>query len=224
VHEQIDGMLNEKQRDLLNAIDERAKHLLSLANHILDLSKIEGGQLSIQYDTHDIDLLCRSSLLFIRRFAWNKGVEIVYSNPASKLSMYTDGSRLKQILVILLHNAVKFTPTGGCITLLVKPRESKQEIEFVVQDTGIGIDEHHMSGVFNPLIPSETRLPQNHEGTGGVGLALVAALTDILGGNVAVESARHAGSKFTVTLPLGSAPTDQSHHHASVSDKLPLQD
>jgi len=205
--EQISDRLTEKQRNALSVIDESGRHLLSLINDILDLSKIEAGHMTVQNDVHEVDLICKSSLLFIRQMALKKEIEVSYRNPDSTLLLYTDGTRLKQVLVNLLNNSVKFTPNRGRIGLEVRVNEQRNEIEFLVRDTGIGIAEENMSRLFKPFVQLDSSLSRQYDGT-GLGLALVASLTDMLGGSVSVQSVLEKGSTFTVTLPLVASQSE----------------
>ncbi|MAT38441.1 MAG: hypothetical protein CL946_02425 [Ectothiorhodospiraceae bacterium] len=198
--EQLGQRLNEKQRNSLLTIDESGRHLLKLINDILDLSKIESGHLSVQKEEVELDLLCQSSLLFVRQQALKKDIDLNYKISDRRLSMQSDSTRLKQILVNLLNNAVKFTPRGGQITFEVQGYEERNTIEFSISDTGIGIEPEHMSKLFKPFVQLDSSLTRQYEGT-GLGLALVASLTDLLGGSVRVDSEPGKWSRFTVTLP-----------------------
>lgn len=195
------GPINEKQLQILGMIESSGRHLLSLINDILDLSKIESGQMELSLDSVTIEMLCQSSLQLIKQQARKKHLEVLYQSTTNKKTMWADVRRMKQILVNLLSNAVKFTPSGGKIGLDVEINAAGDTITFTVWDTGIGISNDHMDKLFKPFVQIDSSLAREHEGT-GLGLALVARLSEMHGGSVGVESVLNKGSRFVITLPL----------------------
>ncbi len=220
--------LLEQRRDPLTAYQERSlrivqssgSHLLELINDILDLSKIEAGKFTHYPDVISISETCRSSLAFVREQAVHKSITITYEQEADVSTMYADPRRLKQILINLLNNAVKFTPERGHVTLQVHADPGQDRIQFSVIDTGIGIALEDLRQLFVPFKQVDSRLTRDYEGT-GLGLALVQKLTDLHGGSVDVESEVGKGSRFTINLPLGLDGLAQEEFKEISAERLP---
>jgi PAS domain S-box-containing protein len=202
--EQRRDPLTGYQQRSLEIISSSGHHLLDLINDILDLSKIEAGKFDYFPQIVDVDTLCRSSLSFVKSQAVKKSITINCMLEASGLMMLADPRRLKQILVNLLTNAVKFTSEHGQITLRVHADAEQGVIQFSILDNGIGIAPQDLSRLFQPFVQVDSRLNRQYEGT-GLGLALVQKLTDLHGGSVEVESEVGVGSCFTVNLPWRQA-------------------
>ncbi len=200
LQEQVYGGLNVRQQRALIHIEESGRHLLSLINDVLDVSKIAAGKLKLEAGPVAVDSLCQAALIFVRPAIFSKQQELVTDfDPAVKV-IYGDERRLKQILVNLLNNAVKFTPSGGCIGLRVQGNATDELVQFTVWDTGVGIATDEMSQLFEPFVQLDSRLSRQYEGT-GLGLALVYRMTKLHGGSVSVSSEVGSGSQFTVALP-----------------------
>ena len=137
--DEITGPINERQRRYVSTIDMSGRHLLALINDILDLSKIEADRMTLDLEEYRRRRVCRSCLLFVKDQAVRKSLQVDYASDASGLQMAADARRLKQMLINLLTNAVKFTPEGGRVTLNVHAEPDADRIAFAVQDTGIGI-------------------------------------------------------------------------------------
>jgi len=193
------GSLNDYQQRSLQIIEASGHHLLELINDILDLSKIEAGKLVFYPQPVFVDELCRSSLAFIKAQAAKKSIMITYTNQSTVSSIFADSRRLKQILVNLLTNAVKFTPENGHVTLRVGTKLEQDLIQFSVIDDGVGIAPKDLQRVFQPFVQVDSSLNRMHEGT-GLGLALVQKLIDLHGGSVQVESEVGKGSCFTINV------------------------
>ncbi len=198
--EGIYGPLNERQRASLKNIQESGNHLLELINDILDLAKIGAGKDDLVLERVDVEELCQSCLLMIRQAAANKNLKVSLQQDTRVIEITGDQRRLKQILVNLLGNAVKFTPAGGKIGLEVSGDAEQQFVRFCVWDTGIGIAPDDLARLFQPFVQLDSRLSRQYEGT-GLGLALVQRLVDLHQGSVMVESEPGQGSRFTVALP-----------------------
>jgi PAS domain S-box-containing protein len=198
--EEIYGPLNERQRRSVDVVIESSRHLLTLINDILDISKIGAGKFELVYEWFMIESVIRSSLDLIRTAAQKKHIEINFRKDVHVSKIYADERRLKQILFNLLMNAVKFTPDGGKIGLEVLADSEQGTIRFAVWDTGIGISKKDMGRLFQPFVQLDSGLARQHPGT-GLGLALVYRMTRMMGGSVSVESELHHGSRFTVALP-----------------------
>jgi CheY-like chemotaxis protein len=205
--EQIRGPLNERQTRSLQTIQESGHHLLSLINDILDLSKIEAGKLELQIESVSVQGICETGLQFVKEMAHKKQLHLTFEGNDQPLRIEADPRRLKQILINLLNNAVKFTPDGGEVRLQLIADERQNLIRFVVQDSGIGISAENMKKLFKPFIQLDAGLARQHEGT-GLGLALVGRLVELHGGSVQVESEGipGLGSRFTVSLPWQHLP------------------
>lgn len=197
--EQRRGPLNDYQQKSLQIVEASGHHLLELINDILDLSKIEAGKLDFFPQSVLIEDLCRSSLAFIKAQAAKKSITIVYDNKSAVQEIFADARRLKQILVNLLTNAVKFTPEYGHVRLQVNTRREQELIQFSIIDDGIGIASKDLQRLFQPFVQVDSGLNRLHEGT-GLGLALVQKLTDLHGGSIEVESEVNKGSRFTINL------------------------
>jgi PAS domain S-box-containing protein len=201
LEEQIFGEMNEKQLRAVRVVEESGRHLLSLINDILDLSKIEAGKFDLSIQDISVKAVCNSSLIMVKQAAHKKEIN-VYSNIDKSLDkIRADERGMKQILVNLLSNAIKFTPEGGKVGLDVTLTQDGSSICFAVWDTGIGISEKDMEKLFKPFIQLDTSFSREQVGT-GLGLSLVYRLTEMHGGSVSVESDVGKGSTFRVRIPL----------------------
>jgi PAS domain S-box-containing protein len=198
--EQRRGSLNEHQQNSLHIIESSGHHLLELINDILDLSKIEAGKFDYYPETISIDQISHASLAFVKIQALKKSIKLRYESDPLVSNLYADPRRLKQILVNLLTNAVKFTPERGQVILRVHASPDENLVQFSVIDTGIGIAEKDLPKLFKPFQQVDSQLNRQFEGT-GLGLTLVEKLTDLHGGSVHVQSEDGQGSCFTINLP-----------------------
>jgi signal transduction histidine kinase len=198
--EQRQEPLSEQQQKSLEIIATSGRHLLELINDVLDLSKIEAGKFDYYPQAIEVNALCQSSLSFIRGQAMRKSIDVRYEEDKTVDKIHADPRRLKQVLVNLLTNAVKFTPENGMVTLQVRSDADRDLIQFSVIDTGIGIAREDLNKLFQPFSQVDSSLTREFEGT-GLGLALVQRLTDLHGGSVEVESEPGRGSRFTVSIP-----------------------
>ncbi len=201
------GKLNEKQLKTVEHIDTSARHLLSLINDILDLSKITAGQLELQLGPVNVTAVCNASLVFIKEIAAKKKIKVLFVADNNIDTLVLDERRFKQILVNLLNNAIKFTPEGGRVILEVEGEKCRNLVHFNILDTGIGIPENQIERLFQPFVQIDGSLSRSHEGT-GLGLSLVHKLTEMHGGNVNVKSTVCKGSQFIVSIPwlIGETP------------------
>ena len=197
--EALYGPLTEAQEKSLQIIQQSGRHLLVLINDMLDLSKIGAGQLELILDEVEVEPLCKSSLEQIREAARKKNMIVSTSIDPQVKVVWADARRMKQILVNLLNNAIKFTPVGGAIGLAVTADHEKKQVHFTVWDNGIGIPTEKMQLLFKPFIQLDSRLARNYEGT-GLGLALVYKLVELHNGGISLDSEVGLGSRFTVSL------------------------
>jgi PAS domain S-box-containing protein len=198
--EHIAGPLNEKQNRYVKTISESGTHLLSLINDILDLARIESGQVVLNITEVDVQQICQASLRMINQQALKKEQHITFDIDEEIGAIWVDERRLKQVLVNLLSNAVKFTPAGGELGLTVQGDRQEKVITFTVWDHGIGIRDSDLARLFQPFVQLDSSLAREAPGT-GLGLALVAQMVRLHGGSVRVVSQLDEGSQFTITLP-----------------------
>jgi signal transduction histidine kinase len=201
---QVYGDLNERQLKCLKTIESSGNHLLELINDILDLAKIESGQIKLEYAPTSIPQLCQSSLSFVKQQALKKQIQLHMIIPPHLPTIQVDERRIRQVLINLLNNAVKFTPDGGHVRLevMLLTLESNQEyVRIKVTDTGIGIAPENIDKLFKPFIQIDSALNRKYEGT-GLGLSLVKQIVELHGGRVELTSELGVGSCFTVDLPI----------------------
>lgn len=200
LQEDVYGPLTERQRKSLETIEESGRHLLVLINDILDLSKIEAQQMELTFGSVGLDGVSQASLRMVKELAKRKNIKLFNTATNAPASIRADERRLKQILVNLLNNAVKFTPDGGQVGLEITGDEAHKVIHFTVWDTGIGIAPEDQQRLFQPFVQIDSRLSRKYSGT-GLGLSLVARLTEMHQGSISLTSAEGQGSRFTITLP-----------------------
>jgi PAS domain S-box-containing protein len=200
------GELNPKQKRFVNHIREGSTHLLQLINDILDLSKIEAGQLELRRGDFEIKDAFPEVLSTIRQQATAKHIRI-NQNMETNLIVYADRLRFKQILYNLLSNAVKFTPNDGRIE--IDCHGGRNMVSMSVADTGIGIRIEDQAVIFEEFRQVEGAAGTTQEGT-GLGLAITKRLVEEQGGVISLESDFGKGSRFTFTLPAGLEGTEDA--------------
>ena len=211
--DQLYGPLQEQQIKVIETIHESGSHLLTLINDILDIVKVEAGKMELAWDLVPVAQLCEASLRLIGPSARRKRQQVSFKISSEAGLLRCDARRLKQLLVNLLGNAVKFTPEEGSIGLKVKIDKRRRQICFQVSDTGIGIPKELQSKLFQPFVQLDSQLTRRYSGT-GLGLALVYRMTELHDGRVSVESTPGKGSVFSVHLPwkpkqdLDASPAD----------------
>ncbi len=204
--EAVFGEINNRQLNALNTIETSANHLLLLINDILDVAKIEAGQIELEYGFVSPSELCRSSLQFIEQQAMKKHLKLTTQISQLLPEIWLDQRRMRQVLINLLSNAVKFTPEGGRVMLMVNcwqdPDAPKHPgfLRFTVKDTGIGIAATDIPRLFQPFSQIDSALNRQYTGT-GLGLTLVKQIVDLHQGQVGLTSEVGQGSQFTVDLP-----------------------
>jgi signal transduction histidine kinase len=197
------GEINEKQQEYLEDILSSGNHLLSLINDVLDLSKVEAGQVELEINPFSLSEALERGVVMVRERAMTDGVQLVLElDPAAEL-VEGDERRIRQVIFNLLSNAVKFTPSGGRVEL--KSARLDGEVQVSVIDTGPGIATEDQERIFEEFQQTEAGAGQ-HEGT-GLGLALSKRLVELHGGRIWVDSEPGNGSAFVFTLPTRRAST-----------------
>lgn len=193
----------------LDKIDESAHYLLGLINDILDMSRIESGKLAMEQTVFHLNaVVCEVSSL-IRPQTLEKQLEYQMKTQIIQPWVKGDSLHLKQVLVNLLGNAVKFTPKGGKITLTVR-QEENGDVTFSVKDTGIGVSPENQTRIFQSFEQAESSTARNYGGT-GLGLAISSSLVRMMGGAIQLDSTPNQGSDFyfTVRLPMTQPPENK---------------
>jgi len=198
--ERLFGELNEKQAEYTDDILTSGRHLLSLINEILDLSKVEAGRMELELATFDLPLAIDNARTFVRERATKHGITLDVTVDERLGEFVGDERKIKQILLNLLSNAVKFTPEGGRIG--IKAKQADGAVEISVSDTGIGIAPEDQPKIFEEFRQVGGDYAHKVEGT-GLGLTLAKKFVELHGGKIWVESEVGKGSKFTFTLPFG---------------------
>ncbi|HZM36970.1 MAG TPA: GAF domain-containing protein [Burkholderiales bacterium] len=197
--ERMFGEVNEKQVEYLKDIHESGRHLLSLINDILDLSKIEAGRMELELSSFHLPSAISNAMTLVRERAQRHGIQLGMQIDPRLGGFEADERKVKQILLNLLSNAVKFTPDGGRVDVVAKLDTDK--VEIAVKDTGVGIAAEDQPAVFEEFKQVGADYTRKAEGT-GLGLALTKRLVELHGGEIALESEPGKGSTFTVKLPL----------------------
>ncbi len=223
--DELAGSLNEKQKEYIKDIYESGRHLLSLINDILDLSKVESGKFELELSTFALADVLNASISMLKEKALKHGIRMSLDIAQdAQVEIKADQRKLKQILFNLLSNAVKFTPDGGSVTVATRmitdavaigrvtqpeegrgnastPQDRGDFVEISVTDTGIGIKSEDIPKLFKEFSQLDMGYTRSHEGT-GLGLALSRKLVELHGGRIWVESEFGRGSRFTFAIPV----------------------
>ena len=195
--ERLFGELNDKQAEYTDDILSSGRHLLSLINEILDLSKVEAGRMELEVAAFDLPLAIDNARTFVRERATKHGIALDVDVDERLGDFVGDERKIKQILLNLLSNAVKFTPEGGRIG--INARQVDSAVEISVNDTGVGIAPEDQPKIFEEFRQVGSDYTHKVEGT-GLGLTLAKKFVELHGGRIWVESEVGKGSKFTFTL------------------------
>ncbi|MEN9215856.1 MAG: response regulator [Gloeomargarita sp. HHBFW_bins_162] len=197
----LDTPLNAEQRDFVNTIRVSGDALLNLINEILDLSKLEAGQVELEELDFEILTVVEEVVELLAPQAHIKGLEIAaLVNPQTPAWVRGDATRLRQVLMNLVSNAIKFTQKGE-VVIRVQPGQEPPWVEFSVTDTGIGIPPEVQSRLFRPFTQADVSTTRKFGGT-GLGLAICKQLVSLMGGDIGLESTPGQGSRFFFHLPL----------------------
>lgn len=199
--------LDARQAEYLEMIEQSGHGLMTILNDILDLSKVEAGKLELEIAPFDIRKLAGQIRLVWSETARLKGVDLVLDiDPATPAWLSGDAARVRQVLMNLVSNALKFTESG-CVTVSIAPLG--EGVALSVSDTGVGMSEEQQARLFTPFAQGDRTIARRFGGT-GLGLAICRQLVDMMGGEIGVESAAGQGSTFTarLALPQSAAAND----------------
>jgi signal transduction histidine kinase/sensor domain CHASE-containing protein len=195
------GPLNQEQSKQLGMVQTSARHLLALINDVLDISKIEAGQLVLSLENFDLRDAVASCISGLRPLADKKGLRLRTLVEGLAGPIRGDRRRIEQILLNLVGNALKFTDQGE---VTISARVSDGKLEVSVHDTGIGISQQDLATLFQPFRQVATGVTRKHEGT-GLGLSICRRLVELMGGSIGVESTPGIGSTFSFSVAIGKA-------------------
>ena len=196
----------EQTRQYVQYIYDSGSHLLTLINDLLDISRIEVGAMALEVQTVDLREAVDSCVTIVSERASKTGLKLVSELPDAPGTIEADPTRLRQILLNLMINAVKFTPKGGTVSLQLR-RMSDGAAEFVISDTGIGIAPEDMSRIMEPFSQARHSHVSKSEGT-GLGLPLAKAFAELHGGSLRVESRLGKGTSVRVIIPAEPPPQE----------------
>ncbi|HPS31264.1 MAG TPA: PAS domain S-box protein [bacterium] len=200
LYDETFGSLNKKQKDYMNDVLTSGRHLLSLVNEILDISKVESGKMILEKTSFSLNQLLEQSLVLIREKSFKHDLHVSLEITDEINDISADERKIKQVIYNLLANAVKFTPDGGKIC--IKARKNNDQIEISVHDTGIGIAKDDLDKIFQRFSQIGDIYTKKPNGT-GLGLALSKSLVELHGGKIWVESeGPDKGSTFLFSLPI----------------------
>jgi PAS domain S-box-containing protein len=207
--------LDASSRELLNTAYNSTKSLITIINDILDFSKIEAGKLSLEYETFNLPILVEQLNSELSLLIENKNVEFNCSNQIKQENWRGDVVRIRQILINLISNSIKFTEQGS-ISLVVKPAPNKG-LTFTVKDTGIGIEKDHIKRLFSRFEQADSSTTRKFGGT-GLGLAITQSLVQLMKGSISVISEVNEGTTIEVSLPLAIATETEKQCHDPKAD------
>ena len=206
--------LNPSQREYVNIIENSGESLMNIINEILDFSKIESGRMELEESSFDLRLCIEDVLDLISPKALEKHLDIIYFiDPRVNQFIYGDGFRLRQIIVNLMSNAIKFTDAGDILIYisLVSKKDEDVVLEFSVKDTGIGIPFNKIDSLFSPFTQVDASTTRKYGGT-GLGLAITASLVKLMNGKIWVNSQEGIGSDFHFTIQTrNSTPLEENN-------------
>jgi signal transduction histidine kinase len=200
--EGLGGPLTAEQREYLGIIMEKGENLLQLITSILDISKIEAGRVKLVIQEVDLGQVMRDAVATVMPLARKRGLKVAWE-PSALPRVHCDREKVRQCLINLVNNAVKFTPAGGQVTLEGKALPG-EKVGVTVADSGIGIAADHLPRVFDVFYQVDSSSTREYGGA-GLGLAIVKSYVEAHGGEVTVESQVGKGTTFTMVLPLHAA-------------------
>jgi PAS domain S-box-containing protein len=199
-----EGPLTPNAQLYAERIRANGMHLLSLINQILDVAKVEAGRMELETETVAVDTLVRDTLAMLESTAQSKGIALRGQVPDSLATIVTDAGKLRQILINLIGNAIKFTNEGEVSVVVEMDPATSEPVSISVRDTGIGIPPDRQQKVFEPFEQGDSSTRREYGGT-GLGLSIVKAFAELIGAAIEVESELGRGTTFTVWLPSSTA-------------------
>jgi signal transduction histidine kinase len=200
LEDQVYGSLNQKQQKCIHTIRNSGNHLLQLITELIELSQISTNHLKLKKTLVSVSQICQTSLSLVQQNLKDKRLKMSSSYDYAVSTVLVDKQRLIEILSHLLDNAVKFTPEGGTIGLEVTGDSAQNRVNFIVWDTGIGMDKNKSEQLFQPFFQQESHMTRKQEGL-GLGLSLAYHLTKMHDGDISVDSEPGKGCRVTVSLP-----------------------
>ena len=197
------GPLNERQKELIVSAREDCFRLSKLARELLQLSKLESGRVALRNEELDLRTLIEATLRPLQAQFGEKGVRLVTDVPDDLPRIVADEQQMTWVITNLVTNALKYTDAGGSVALRVRAGEA--DVQFEVEDTGVGIPREHLESIFDKFVQVR-RTNDATPGSVGLGLSIAKEIVEMYGGRIAVRSDVGKGSVFTVRLPLGSLP------------------
>jgi PAS domain S-box-containing protein len=201
IRKKVAGPVTDEQEKQLDIVLKSSRHLLSLINDLLDVSRIEAGRADLHCKRFDFSGVVEEAIAIVRLFAQKKGIELIHTPGAASIEITNDRQRSFQVVLNLLNNAVKFTDTG-CVGIETAIENGRLRV--IVSDTGIGIGPDQIPVLFEAFRQVDSSARRTYQGTGR-GLYLCRKLLDLMGGEIHVESELGQGSRFVFTLPLVKA-------------------
>ena len=194
------GPMHDSDRNYIERIRENGMHLLNVINQILDVARVESGRMELDRDTVQIDDLVRETVAMLESTADAKGIELRCELPERTDAIVTDAGKLRQVLINLVGNAIKFTAEGEVLVRVTNDPETGQPREIMVRDTGIGIPEERQVKIFEPFEQADSSTRREFGGT-GLGLSIVQSFVQLIGGSISLYSVPGEGTTFTIRLP-----------------------
>ena len=194
------NVTKEKAKHYMDVIKKSSNNLLKIINDIIDSSKIESGAYKInKQDNVDIVYLVEETALNMSDYIKEKGLELIIDPEIEEKTICCDPKEIERCIINLIGNAVKFTESGGRISIVIK--ENENFVSISVEDTGLGISKDDQEFIFNRFEQGKGS-DSTKVSSSGIGLTLVKYIVELHNGNVSLESEENQGSKFTITLPL----------------------
>ena len=217
---------SDEVKNCLEKIDESSEYLLSLINDVLDLTHIESGKVKYNPVPADVKNITDSALDIIKGFLTNRDINFKIQCEDAKIpNVLADPARLRDVLVNILSNAVKFTPDGGTITFEAQCQEKGGDgyinMRYRISDTGIGMGEEFIKEVFEEFAQEDSDVRTQYHGV-GLGMAIVKKYVDMMGGTISVQSKKHEGTTFTVDIPLEITDKEWNKSDTGFSEKVDL--
>ena len=217
---------SDEVKNCLEKIDESSEYLLSLINDVLDLTRVESGKVKYNPLPADLKSITDSALDITKGFLTNRDISFKIQREEAKIpNVLVDPVRLRDVLVNILSNAVKFTPDGGTIIFEARCQEKGGDgyinMHYRISDTGIGMSEEFTKEVFEEFVQEDADVRTQYHGA-GLGMAIVKKYVDMMGGTISVQSKKHEGTTFTVDIPLEITDKECNKSDTGFSEKVNL--